>query len=235
MTPAILWHRACEILHIPSSKRVNGWPDSLNIEQIARLHFHADKEMETALLSLMRTAIETGSLESNDADFIPGDEDYHYILQRMGGKSMFPVTRDRYIPIVSRESYHQWSDRPPIPEDSPLLGWVKESGESSTNKQDDAIQDGGRDPGEPKDLFGKRLKHLKDWLESSDIPPEDWRYGLGKHGLTVNEIRLSLAKFSVFRTHGTGDPIARKTFERDFWKKQDIAGMRPPSKVKTLC
>ncbi|WP_295389103.1 hypothetical protein [uncultured Thiodictyon sp.] len=119
----LLWHQACDILHLHGTTRENGWPDSLNIEQIAQLHFDGDKVRERALLSMLRTEIKKGRLRVSGADHIRGiDHSEAWLIQQLGGCSKSRSPRD--IPKVSREAYAQWQDRHQLTESPLLRGWI---------------------------------------------------------------------------------------------------------------
>ncbi|EIC23783.1 hypothetical protein [Thiorhodovibrio frisius] len=150
MTPAFLWHRACSILKLGQSKRGGGWPDALNIEHIATLHYYRDGDMAEALRSLLAAAIASGSLEPAGCDRIEGDEDYRLLARRMGLESRAPATRTRDIPMVSRGAYRDWPDRPDIPGDSPLHGWI-DAPERPEESGDDWRRDPGIDPSEKQE------------------------------------------------------------------------------------
>lgn len=138
MTTAILWHRACEILRLRDEDRAKGWPDAFNIEQIARLHYPDDKKMERALLSLMKAAVADGALESNEAEHVvtmalylpPEKAEFHNMMEIYAGTHQFveagTKTFGHDVPTVTKGSYERWQDRPPLPEDSPLRGWIAE-------------------------------------------------------------------------------------------------------------
>jgi|GEM_PF-3962571 len=53
MNAKMQWFKARRIMGSLGSD----WPDQLNIEQIAKLHFHPDLDLERDLLSLLREAI----------------------------------------------------------------------------------------------------------------------------------------------------------------------------------
>lgn len=138
-TEAILWHRACNILTKCDRERSHGWPDALSINQVAELYFPKDEPMQDALLYLLREAISKGELHSigNARHLIPlknrtvtirtaldPDGDATIIGANPSRGEEGALFWEMKIPTITRESYAKWKDRPPIPEDSPLHGWV---------------------------------------------------------------------------------------------------------------
>lgn len=166
MTTAILWHRACEILHLRDEDRAKGWPDAFNIEQIARLHYPDDKKMERALLSLMKAAVADGALESNGLEKVvtlalylpPEKAEFHNMMEIYAGTHQFveagTKTFGHDAPTVTKDCYERWQDRPPLPEDSPLRGWIAER------------VSGSRQSSEARIIPYKRPARIKDdWTE----------------------------------------------------------------------
>jgi len=123
---------------LPDDERHKGWHGEFNIEQIVQLHYPNDEAMQIALLSLMRTAILEGGLDENGANTRYSPYEYgRYIPSRYplpGGE--YDDIWDKIIPIVTKASYERWKDRPPLPEDSPLRGWIMDDEDDSASRSE---------------------------------------------------------------------------------------------------
>ena len=117
--PHYLWHVACEILSISDpARRAAGWPESLNIQQIAKLYHPDDLRARRAVLSSLVSALRKGDLVPSGTERVPNQ---HHVV---GAEPN--VYYD--VPLLSRDTFRAWPASPTLPEESPLHGWVRDTG-----------------------------------------------------------------------------------------------------------
>ena len=69
-------------------------------------------------------------------------------------------------------------------------------------------------------VFERRKRTLREWLKAKEIPSNKW-LRLGEFGLSLKSIYGELKDFPAFQSNGA--PLSFGTFERHFWKEQDVA------------
>lgn len=111
------WHTACEILNLKKSDRFNGWPDSFNIRDIARLYYPNDNKKKNVMLSLLEASVENGDLPSTGSELVVLFAAIHPSKPRHQSTGIA-------TPITSKDDFQKWEFRPEIPIDSPLRGWI---------------------------------------------------------------------------------------------------------------
>lgn len=76
-------------------------------------------------------------------------------------------------------------------------------------------------------IHAQRVERLRAWLIEQEIPESDW-HCLSMHSHTKQSIYAAMAVFPEFQSqHGRGDAITPNSFNRNFWKIQTLAKIKP--------
>lgn len=117
------------------------WPEGADVLTLAQLHFPGDRERQRWLIELIDLAIIDQRLDAADykAVMLPLEQALELGMANHL-EEPYPEAVKRHLFVIRREAYRDWPDRPPLPPDSPLNGWLADDTPEQLTKRERQIR-----------------------------------------------------------------------------------------------